>query len=117
MIKLPKTVTGPFNSRSTCMKPDRIVSHQMVLLEVCALLQGFIDKSCLEVEDIVIDRDGVLLCRVLPAGGRISGGIRLSGLTHLTLDDFSHCYLVPWLARMVRLKALQADLRALGVEV
>lgn len=68
--------------------------------------------------DLEVDRDGVLVCKILPANGRISGGIKLEGsLMQQSLDDFSERHLVPWLGRMGRLKALQEDLKALGVEV
>lgn len=98
------------------------LSHSVVLREARRLLEAerFFPFNAmfagLEPDDIGIDRDGVLVCKPLPVNGRISGGIKLEGsLMQMTLDDLSQRHLIPWLGRMGRLKALQEDLKALGV--
>lgn len=91
------------------------LAYSLVLSEAKRLAGAMVG---LDPADLEINRDDVLVCKVLPADGRISGGIRLGGpLMQLSLDDFSERHLVPWLMRMGRLKALQEDLKALGVQI
>lgn len=89
------------------------LTNSVVMREVESLLG---DRG-LVIDDFEIDRDGVLVCKPLPANGRISGGIRLSDScwAAMSISEFSNRVLAAWTTRMARLKVLQADLRALGV--
>lgn len=109
---------GPFNAQTVCGKPERNpLSHELILQET-ALLLHCTPHGGLTIDDLEIDRDGMLTCKVLSVNGRIAGGINLTdSLMAMTLSEFSRRALVPWLMRMARLKSLQADLRALGVEI
>lgn len=88
------------------------LSHELVLQEAARLLHRS-EGDGLNTRDLEIDSD-ILYCKALP---RSVGGITLSDamMKELSPNDFSRTLLVPWLARMSRLKALYLDLRMLGV--
>lgn len=91
------------------------LTNSVVVREVEFLLG---DRG-LVIDDFEIVLGGVLVCKSLPGNGWISGGIRLSDSCSaaMSINEFSNRILAPWMTRMARLKALQEDLKALGVEV
>lgn len=85
-----------------------LLSHRLVLAEAAQLLRRS-ESDGLSVDDPSFDGD-MLRCKGIP------GGLQLTETAkQMTVDEFSRKLLEPWFARMTRLKALRADLVALGV--
>ena len=84
-----------------------LLTQRLVLAEAAQLLREGDPK--LGADDLSFNGD-MLVCKGIP------GGLVLTDTAkQMSVDEFSRKLLVPFLARMTRLRALQEDLAALGM--
>lgn len=87
-----------------------LLSHRVVLAEIVQLVnKPQHGDQPLVPDDFSFDGD-VLVCKDIPGGLKLTDEAK-----QLAIATFSYRLLVPFLTRMARLKALRADLVALGV--